>query len=569
MPKKIHPITFCFDSTIKEPLNKRHINFYNWLINHYLCHDDYEYHNNENLYFIPFSTTQMHNKPSEIYGIIYSEIESTFQSDIDIIIINLRGTYNLRLIVHFCNAINTLFHQYSENMKNVKLLILYSKVNIDDFSTTKKIVNDGFAIFLGDDGSFWKNKYEFKNFNSHEYSIHTSELADDPLNIINYKIIKRLGHFKHTLKNGTNFCHRFFYDGSKCIDEIVMIFSSIINEKLSKNPDFHLIFYSPFSPWLKDALITIKEAFNLELFDLSNNASIAKMKKCKTNFALFITDMIRTGETYQEKYEYLLDKFSNFTIESYTILTTRGVASDTRNLKLNIRSKSIEVKYFLHVNQSVMPSTQCELCKIGLPESDKYDENFDILSTFDFWKMSKNAGFKEKEEDIPSYRESIGFVCDYSKMIEENGSWLTYKLEKLLNRLNISLNDLVFVCPDESMPAVFSNYLRLLLSATVIKIPRKVLNRIHSSVDDITGILQEFSNEHSLWHIGLNSLISKNIIIIDEFSVSSNTFRSIHQLVSHYGHYTICFIPLVDFTPDSSNSLETPIYSLYSFQLNK
>lgn len=568
MSRIIHPITFRFGSTIKEPLDNRHINFYNWLINRYLGSGDFKYQNPENLYFIPFSTNQIHNKPSEIYSITYNEIESIFKNEIDILVINLRGTYNLRVLVHFCQAINLLFHQNTERMNNVKFLILLSKVNHDDFNIIKKIVNNGSILLLGDDGSTWKNKYEFPNFNPHDYIIHVSELTDDPFYILTYKIIKRLGHFKRILKNGNKVCHRYFYDGSKCIDEIVKIFTPIINEKLSENPNFLLIFYSPFSPWLKDALIILKESFPVELYDLSNNVSVANMKKAKTNSALFITDMIRTGETFQEKYEYLLDNFNDLLITSYTILTTRGTKLNNGLLKLNIRGENISIKYFLNVDQKEVPSEHCELCKIGLPESDKYDENFDMLSTFDYWEMAKQAGFKEEEDDTPSHRKSIGIVCDYSKMIEQNGSWLTFKIEKLLKRLNISLNDLVFVCPDESMPTIFSNYLRLLLSATVIKIPRKVLDKINNSTGDLSAILSEYSSESSLWHIGLSSLVSKNIIVIDEFNVSSNTFKSIFRLVSHYGHYTVCFIPLVDFAPNSSSSLESPIYSLYSFQLS-
>jgi hypothetical protein len=394
-------------------------------------------------------------------------------------------------------------------------------------------------------------------------------VQDDPLELLQRKMIRRVGHFRHR-DRGKGRATKFYFDGCRCERETEFLLSSFLAQRKSKQ----LLFHAPISQWLADVVQAVSINQRVKMFDLGpwiNNrraADLIKQVSIHSN-PLVVVPMVDTGRTLERIHEFIR-RNNPKSLPSYLSVVCTATDDATRRIrKVETKLGAVEVSYLLHVSQTSYDLTNEPDCWRGRAGS-----SFDMttesnrLTTHAFWSMVAEAGFKE-EEDVPNTRKSLGFVPRLPEILEANGPLLAYKIEKLLWPIPL---DAVLISADENGARALTNCIRSLVGSTVIRIPRPVIDNISLTLEP-SAILTEFRRAFSEreWFKRLTSVSSgghTTAILVDEFISSGETFARLSKLCASIRLPISKAVVLVDFGAEIPAS-PYPVQCLYRLPLRE
>lgn len=433
-------------------------------------------------------------------------------------------------------------------------------------------------------------------------------IGKSPIEKLKYKLIRKIGHFKRTLKGGHFACNQYFYDGAYCISEVRdLIIKKIIelNEFKSFNTEL-IVYHCPESPWLIEALYKTdgelardKTSHSLDykgkydLLDLKNSNN-------NENKILFIVDLIHSGETFKVVYKKLVDLFPKAQIKCISILnsgdtTKYEIEGESRIIQVSSNLK-ISVDFFLSVEQNNYPYSlkECPMCNYDLlPKVDSSYTGKDNLLSYEMWLMFEGAGYIDEDFPVTEGREEMKDKPHSRKMMEVNAAYLAFKFDNRISKHQPSLKrstELIFICPDETKNEIeilrrdgkpidlhetasgyFAECLKQLKSFQYFAIPRNIITSIQKGGKGIAGGIKvsEIPTIHPDFYVKLRQL-PDDIILFDEFNNSGGTILTIIEILKLVNRSPIAYFPIFNFSPSkiNSNSFENiPVLSLYEFDL--
>lgn len=407
--------------------------------------------------------------------------------------------------------------------------------------------------------------------------------------LIRNKMVSKIGHYRRTDKKGMDICFRTYFDGQFCVEEISKYLSTYIQTKIQQKP-LIIVYYASNSSWLKDIVYIVvnklitNNAIYIEINDLKETTINKYFKNFSHDFEiLFVTDLLNTGETF--KFHYLrianaLPQNNSIKINCISILNNklRNAETNKNKRKFVVLGKSIFVEYILDVEVIQKHVNSCELCKLGLPNSN-FDEDYKLkLTSFEFWELY-NTSENMSEAFVPfrKNRDKIHFYPNILSWLEKNGPYIAYKFKKNLDANSISINDLILVLPDESKEGKngafidtpsgrFVNCLELIHGIEYITIPRDILDYYYNHEIDESIYIQK-----KLWLRQLSESTS-NLLIVDESHVKGGTYFAMRKILSFLNKSVVGYFPIIDFNPiltqkNMKTSPELCYLNLYEFQM--
>ncbi len=496
----------------------------------------------------------------------------------------------------------------------------------------EKYIKNGSVCILGYNNNqatySWKDKSFQKITN---FSEKTEKLKKNTLDLMKYKLIKKVGHFERRFKGNHNACQQFFYTGEYCKDEIFELLNENIIDSYKKkefNPKY-LIFHCPLSPWLKESIIRCKNELlrlksknkykdlNIEVcYDIDDFEKEINIKKIKEDDCdvLFIVDFIHSGTAFKSEFAgKVRPYFPKARVKGITFLCTK---SATKKFKHNEESKLIEiyipedsikvpVKYFLNVDHTVYDKDDkietCPMCKYELLQrvDSTYEGNLK-LSSYEMWLISNSAKYIE-EHVKPTINREVHYLPDTMRIIEEFGPYLAYKFYQNLIKIFPNNEDRprVIVFPDETSniyykkkkekdniriedtpSGFYAKCLKELLKFEIFGVPREIIHALKGEGEkgegnDIKQIkLEDIPKEFPEIHEKLERLPT-NFIIVDEFYLSGDSLNMMLAILKQSGKSPKCYFPILNYglekmTQKISNGdyNDFRVLTLYEFNIN-
>lgn len=465
----------------------------------------------------------------------------------------------------------------------------------------EKFIINGSVCILGFNNN--QGLYSWRETSFHQisnFSNKTVKLKKDALELLNYKLIKKVGHFERKFKGAHSACQQFFYTGEYCINEIFELLNEeILN--LQKNYSFnpkYIVFQCSLSPWLKESIIrstnqlqslktknkfnslNLENCFDLNDFD-KNPIENSKINNIECDI-LFIVDFIHSGSEFKLEYsERVKPYFPNSKVRGLSLLCTDYALKkyksilDTRNINIHISDEDIyiPVKYFLDVEHKVYIKDdeidKCPMCRYDLLP--RTDNNIDIglkLSSYEMWLIANSAGYVE-EHVRSTLRRNLHWIPDTMKIIEQYGPFLAYKFNQNLKYLfpTYSERPKIIVFPDETTniyykkklgkdtvdlketpSGFYAKCLEELLNFEIFGIPRELMHAVKGEgqwennqirLEDIPEVFPEMFQ--------LIEKLPNNFIIIDEFYSTGKSFELLLAILKISGKTPRCYFPIFNY----------------------
>ena len=419
------------------------------------------------------------------------------------------------------------------------------------------------------DGEFLPQK-DIEKYDKTRFKEKRKLLLPDNLYLLKQKLIRKIGHFK--VEGKEHFCHRFFYDGSYCVDEIKSLLSDYI-ESSRNGENFELLVYAAkYSQWLKQSI----DLLDLKAVAFENIDEY--IKTYQGGKLLFITDLVYSGDSIKEMITELSIKFHNLKnnkIHILSILNSEDKPESAENIRnITINNHNYQITYFVNVIvDSKISKDNCEMCKLGISFDNTRTESIHKFKSYDFWYLSDYAGYEQEKYGRPE-NELMKKTIIMNNWFDENTAYIVYKYKNLLDSIRIDIKfSSIFIYPKENskdeqptpsnrLAESFKNF----FEAKEIGIPRKIIdefkekpinNMMNYLQDDWTRTIKEQSR-------------NQNYIIIDEFHKEGKTFESIVKILEYLDRYPKCFFPVINFNPKKNEEYKKKykdihIFSLYEF----
>lgn len=424
---------------------------------------------------------------------------------------------------------------------------------------------------LADDGCCQPSAHCPSDFSPEQYRLRLALARGNPLELLKRKMIRRPGHFMRRDASGQIvYCVRYFFDGSLCDKEVPQLIWEHLVDQYGGQKLPPVLYHAPRSAWLAKAIISLSLDKNLAIRDLEglSEQNPAEFGGLDNELPpLLLVDLVDTGQTLAALLNMVSDLHVFLKPRVLSVLATNPSDSIARTRTIQVGSDLFEVSYLLEVKQRVFPKGRCSMCKLGIPEAKPQAEgDYYMLTTYNQWDMAIPYGTK-REDDVPAYRRAsaLAAVLKYPQIIEDNGAWLAYKIRQRLDFESLPA-DAIVVCPaDEPGSQVLTDYLRLVLRAAVVRIPRDVINSCVEG-SDLQQAAAKWEASRPEWFRLLTTATDAEVIVMDEFNVSGNTFIGIRNLLLHLRKRVMCFFPLNDLNPEWSLTSDIPVHTLYSWQ---
>lgn len=393
------------------------------------------------------------------------------------------------------------------------------------------------------------------------------------------KMIRRLGHFQRTLKrSGQVECVRYFYDGRRSTNET----ARLLVRHVSASPGGELpalLFDCTVSTWLKGAVSEAAAVLGMQSPPVDVRELLEKGGGSGVSDAnLLILPLLDTGDTLRELYNQWRAVIPEVPFPKVlSVLVTHGAnrVLDTANRVFSepIPGGELEVSYLLEVERGLQREAPCPMCSIGLPVYEGHADHFEMLCALDFWEMVDESGWKPEDYVPVGTRESLGWVPDFSRMLQYNGAWLAEKaLVRVANELRISRDTepIVLVAPDELGARTFAEYMAEMYdTAAVILVPADTIRLLRTGSDsEIDGATAEWKANRPVWFEQMRELLfGGTIVMVQEFSQSGASARALRRLVRVFRHSVMAHALICDMGPSHFIPGEPPRLALYEFDL--
>ncbi|PZR30045.1 MAG: hypothetical protein DI535_00665 [Citrobacter freundii] len=401
---------------------------------------------------------------------------------------------------------------------------------------------------------------------------HKQELKEDPLKLLEAKLIGRVGHFQRTVVEETKTsrsCHLYFYDGSKCIEEV----AELIKQKANGHYN-HIIYHCPESPWMESAILNLKldQELNIEVYNILSEEDKKRLETiAKSSSVLFVLDLIHTGKTITEQLKKEQHLLSSLKLTFVSVLYS-GQIDDQHSKSATIQG--IDFEFFLGVRQLTFQQGACEMCqkfKIPIHQSTVGEPHMKLQSYF-YWKLTDTYGYLvDAEKDTPSYRRPFPLTPNFAELLKNCGPYIA---SKIINYFDVSphlssAQSYTFICPEEEAANLIGRSLEYLADISVIAIPGTIIKSISEKKFNKEEIVSKYQSEEwlkALLHFQNNSP-NKSVVILDEFAQTGTKLKDLASLANEFSLMVAAYFPFVLYNENLSLPISDKIHSLYSFNL--
>lgn len=566
--KRVGLVTFSFGSAAPELLTQKRIDFYLWVAKA-IANDDCEKILSCDSFTVPVGAVDISRDPYCAYGklLMYSR---NWIEKVDVVIVDItHSTIPGTCAMAIASAIETLCNG-NQFPKQAVFVVLQSDLPPAGESfrnQLQSLVDLGRVVIISDDGAFLARKGVVHGLNDDDYRMELTVSRDDPLHLLDIKMIRRLGHFEREWDR----CSRYFYDGSNCHEELAQLIRIHVGELYKNGEHPFIMYHCTVSRWLKESLLSVCIERDLRSVDVEKLLRGDEVLDPDTNVApLLVVPLMDTGETVRN----ILKRWKEFKglrkPHILTILTTKSDNENDRVRMLTVNSEHYKVPYFLEVEQTFYKRmVSCPMCELCIPYSDYKQENYAMLSTYDFLEMVDEAGLKD-EDFVPRTRDSAGSVPNYPKIFHKNGAWLAEKICGLLEfTLSMKVSSaFVLVCSKETGAHVLTEYLRVTKGVSVIQVPKETVDDFREGAAALAGKDEVWTKERPSWYVQIKDINPRQpVVVMEEFSWSGNTRSALFDLVNHFGKSALCHFAIADYNPSGTADSGFASYALYGFQM--
>lgn len=440
--------------------------------------------------------------------------------------------------------------------------------SLSDFFKEKK------ALIIDDEGLI-RGHDKFKDLiNRDEYKAQLLRARNTPIDLLELKLIRRLGHIRISSREQESYCVRHFFDGSECKDEIAQLIRDYIKESYEVNKKPIILYTDPNANWLRDVVLTLQDCAFASPRNVDDFLADVQDRPDEINVSpLMIMPVIDTAKTLAS----ILRDWSAAGLPKpkiLAIISTRGTQERNGIWKPKFDDEDYEVYYLLR-RERERYTIQCPMCRLEIPQqTDGRADKYLSLTSYDFWDMvgSKQC-FPEKGLEKPSHRtQSLQVVPPIQEMVHENGPWLAKKSINLLeSRLDkCRLKGIPIVHLEESGARPLPLYLREMLGSTLIALPNWVRNEISNDPSKVGKIFLRLRQENPGCAQQLDSVNpDQPVLCLEEFSVSGGTRKAIITLLHHLGRTVLAHLCVLSFEPPHRRLEAGNSFCLYEIELSE
>ncbi len=572
--KQLHVLSFGLGHAASLPLKPELLDFYRW-VSECVAGENCAWIA-QNHQSIPIDNDTISNNSRLVYARFWESLEVLAQPA-DILIVDLttlphsvvRGTVMLHLAAAIVTLLSTPEKLRQSPAPEGRVVLLLPHVPPAQEAFRKFIephVGNGRIVLIGDDGQLAPDACVPRPFDAAQYHIRLSAVREDPYQLLQMKMVRRMGHFKWTYRSGPHGCVRYLYDGELCRTELVTLFQEHITRIYGSTPCPLVIYERGALNWLEDAVLALTTKIDCQNVEDAIAMQPSKKKDLAATPPLLIIPMVDSGDTAKNILDRLRGDGGLPKPHVLAVLTTQLTDTDKRIRDLMIGGEKYPIHCLMLVEQRRGDDEgTCPRCLQQVPHSDLAQESYAMLTTYDFWDMVDAAGW-QPENPVPTGRKAMEAVPNFQRMIDQNGPWLAMKIRQRLESAPGGIpTDPIVVCPDEPASVLYTDYLRLLgRISTVIRIPRTVIDACAESAD-YQGLLRQWQGTD--WHLQLSSASARELIVMDEFNYSGGTRAKVRRLLQQFGKRVLLYFSLVDFNPAGASDFHAPTYSLYEWQV--
>ncbi|MBI5674422.1 MAG: hypothetical protein HZC48_01175 [Nitrospirae bacterium] len=563
--KKLGLIPFNFGAAISERLSNDLVQFYKWLAGVVMQEDCELYLPSDGSHDITLALN-LYEYEEEV-SVTFQKIFERFQvwdSNVDVAVfdktLSADSVVSGPVDVQIAAAIDALIYKAEKPTLYILLVPELPPEGEMIHRMLEKRIAEGKVVFIDNDGNYLAEKS--LSIDLGQYKIKKADVSNNSLDLLQIKMIRRLGHFKKENQIGKH-CVRYFYDGTHCEKELVTLILEYIDKEYQTQVPL-ILYYKQFSDWLKNPAIAVAQKIGAECININDFLGNTAKIQCNYSVApLILFPLIDTGNTC----ELILNEWKKKGFPKpnvLTVLTTRGVGHNSL-FQANGAYDEHKIRYFLQIERQTYID-KCPMCQLEIPGSKFDHEDYAMLTTYDIWEMADKAGWAE-EKDVPAYRTGLGLIPDFEKMILQNGAWLARKItERLISHSkNYPAQPLLLVCPDEKGANALADYLGVIKGMSIIHIPKGVINSSKSD-DDIAGLLKKC--EQDTWCMQLSSASKlQPVVIVEEFCASGKTRRILSKILRHKGLEVLCHFAVFNFD-QTNDPTDIDSYVLYELNMN-
>ncbi len=368
------------------------------------------------------------------------------------------------------------------------------------------------------------------------------EVQGDPLQKLEAKCVRRLGHFRKTSVQGNVKCRQFSYIMHDCNEELL----HLLEQWWSELPDSigAIVYDLGNNHEFKEAVLTHaskKEILAERIDDVLKNEDLAHSMVGDKRVVL-IVDVVDSGETLQ----YYLSKLK---VAGLKIHDKALTAINKGGHKTTLLAGQISVDGLVARDSDVVMDW-CPQCGLDLVPTSEIAEDFLMLRTYDFFFMLEKVGWEaEPVTEIPQNGgEGYERVPNFTKMLEEFGDWIAFKLYNAISTRNVPDNWFVLQ-PEEAASSALSVRLNECMpeELTVVRVPRSVIDEAQLTGNVWSDLLVK--HQSSEWANQLRSMSNAGALVLDIFNGSDSTCRSLKALLIQVELWFFSYACLVDFNP--------------------
>ncbi|NOT40647.1 MAG: hypothetical protein HOP13_09155 [Alphaproteobacteria bacterium] len=486
---------------------------------------------------------------------------------------------------HIIGSLNALIRYYSTTANSRKrrflLLLPAMLAELDPvMQSIADLIDDGTLAAISNNGISLRSAAFGASPDEKRYVEALAIAHGRPEDAIRRKLVRFPGHFKRYADKRHSHCTSYYFDGRLCEAELVNYLDHYFASIDPTPSETQILYHATISRWLSNAV----EAFGKRRKrEVTNLALDFRVREDVRNVTL-VLPLVDTGNTLDTLCNLIRQRAPKAKIRVLTVLATQRPLSEPGSFNFAFGSEEVRVDFIAAVMQQRFAPGECPACKLNIEATDPVDPDpFDKLSTHAFWALAMELGF-EREENVPPYRNSLGFIPAFKRINDMNGPFLAYKVHKLLRSSRDLPANPIVICPQEDGVGAIANWLESVFGITVIRIPKTYLGS-DSIAQELASPPEAFflnSEAQPAWLTQLQSLRyfqeefgkgrrvlgspNYSVIILDEINSSGKTRSLLVNLAAKFQLNIICCMSLVDFAPFEKPS-EMRVTSLYEIDL--